>query len=106
LRTDQSFGFDPFGNISKSATAGISFLPTYSPSTNRYFSVPGCTPSYDANGFALNDCAHTYSWDSSGNPLSIDSVNLTYDALGRMVEQARGTTFTQMCTLPAVISWH
>ena len=93
---NQTFGFDPFGNISKSATAGISFLPTYSQSTNRYSSVPGCAPSYDANGFALNDCAHSYTWDSAGNPLTIDAVNLTYDALGRMVEQARGATYTQI----------
>jgi RHS repeat-associated protein len=93
---NQTFGFDPFGNISKSATAGISFLPTYSPSTNRYSSVPGCMPSYDANGFATNDCAHSYSWDSEGNPLTIDAVGLTYDALGRMVEQARGTTYSQI----------
>ena len=97
---NQAFGFDPFGNISKTATAGTSFLPTYSQSTNRYSSVPGCAPSYDANGFATNDCSHTYSWDSAGNPLSIDSVNLTYDALGRMVEQARGTTFTQIVYAP------
>jgi RHS repeat-associated protein len=93
---NQSFGFDPFGNISKSATAGISFLPTYSPTANRYSSVPGCTPSYDANGFATSDCAHSYSWDSAGNPLTIDAVGLTYDALGRMVEQARGSTYTQI----------
>jgi len=97
---NQAFGFDPFGNISKTATAGTSFLPTYSQSTNRYSSVPGCTPSYDANGFALNDCAHAYSWDSAGNPLSIDSVNLTYDALGRLVEQARGATYTQIVYAP------
>jgi len=93
---NQSFGFDPFGNISKSATAGVSFLPTYSLSTNRYSSVPGCTPSYDANGFATNDCAHTYSWDSAGNPRTIDSISLTYDAFGRMVEQASGSTYTQI----------
>ncbi len=29
-----------------------------------------CTTSHDANGFATNDCAHTYSWDSAGNPLT------------------------------------
>jgi hypothetical protein len=60
-------------------------------STNRYSSVPGCAPSYDANGFATNDCAHTYSWDSAGNPRTIDGVSLTYDALGRMVEQEGNT---------------
>jgi len=36
------------------------------------------------------------SLNSAGNPLTIDSVTLTYDALGRMVEQARGTTYTQI----------
>ncbi len=86
----------PPANITKNATAGITFTPTYSPSTNHYLSLPGCTPSYDANGFSTNDCAHTYSWDSAGNPSTIDGVTLTYDALGRMVEQARGTSYTQI----------
>jgi RHS repeat-associated protein len=97
---NQTFTYDPFGNISKSATAGISFLPQYSESTNRYFSVPGCTPSYDANGFATNDCAHIYTWDSAGNPRTIDSVGLTYDALGRMIEQASGSNYTQIVYRP------
>ena len=96
---NQTFSFDSFGNIQKNATAGISFTPTYSLTTNHYSSVPGCSPSYDANGFATNDCAHTYSWDSAGNPRSIDSVNLTYDALGRMVEQGSGP-YTQIVYAP------
>lgn len=95
---NQTFIFDPFGNITKNATAGISFTPTYSLSTNQYSTVPSCTPapSYDANGFATWDCAHTYTWDSAGNPRTIDSVSLTYDALGRMVEEASASTYTQI----------
>jgi RHS repeat-associated protein len=97
----QTFSFDPFGNINKNATSGISFLPTYSQSTNRYSSIPSCTPSYDANGFATNDCAHSYTWDAAGNPRTVDSVGLTYDALGRMVEQASGSVYTQIVYAPS-----
>jgi RHS repeat-associated protein len=97
---NQTFSFDPFGNITKNATAGVTFTPTYSQSTNRYSSLPGCAPSYDTNGFATNDCAHTYTWDSAGNPRTIDSVGLTYDALGRMVEQISGSTYTQIVYAP------
>ena len=92
---NQNFSFDPFGNIQKTVpqgSTGTQFLPTYSPTTNRYQSVPGCTPSYDANGFLTNDCSHTYLWDVAGNPRGIDNVCLVYDALGRMVEQQRGAS--------------
>jgi len=97
---NQTFNPDAFGNLTKTATVGISFLPTYSLSTNHYQSVSGCTPSYDANGFATNDCAHSYTWDAAGNPRSVDTVNLTYDALGRVVEQAVGSVFTEIVYNP------
>ena len=67
----------------------MSFQPTYSPTTNRMTSLPGFTPSYDANGNVLNDSSHQYSWDAESRPVTIDGVGLTYDALGRMVEQNR-----------------
>ncbi|HEV3419520.1 MAG TPA: RHS repeat-associated core domain-containing protein [Candidatus Acidoferrum sp.] len=89
----QTFSYDPFGNISKSGTA--SFAAVYSASTNRITSVGSFTPTYDANGNTLTDPAHTYSWDSAGKPVTIDTVNMTYDALGRMVEQNRSGVFTQ-----------
>jgi RHS repeat-associated protein len=89
----QTFSYDPFGNIAKSGSA--SFAAGYSSSTNRITSVGGFTPTYDANGNTLTDPAHTYSWDSAGKPVSIDSVSLTYDALGRMVEQNRAGVYTQ-----------
>lgn len=80
----QSFYYDPFGNIQKSGTA--SFQPTYMLSTNRMTSLPGFTPSYDPNGNVLNDGTHTYTWDAEGKYVSVDGISLTYDALGRNVE--------------------
>jgi len=94
----QTFSYDAFGNLSKSGTQ--SFQPTYKDTsgntTNRYVSIPGTTVSYDANGNVLSDGSHTYSMDSAGRPVSVDSVNLTYDALGRMVEQNRSGSYTQI----------
>lgn len=111
----QSFTYDPFGNISKSVlsgSAGTSFQPTYqtSPSiTNRISSIPGITtpppPAYDANGNSTNDSFHQYTWDAENRPVSVvagsTTINLTYDALGRMVEQARGTSYTQVVYSPS-----
>ena len=57
----------------------MSFLPTYSSSTNRITAVGGFTPTYDADGNTLTDPAHTYSWDSAGKPVAIDTVNMTYE---------------------------
>jgi len=92
----QTFSLDPFGNITKSGTS--SFLPTYNLATNGFQTVPGGTPTYDANGNLTNDLSHTYSWDAEGKALTIDgsTVGLTYDALGRMVEQARGAAYTEI----------
>lgn len=89
----QTFSYDAFGNISKNGTA--SWSASYSSSTNHITNVGGFTPTYDQNGNLLTDPAHTYSWDSAGKPVTIDSVNMTYDALGRMVEQNRSGSYTQ-----------
>jgi RHS repeat-associated protein len=95
----QTFSFDPFGNISKSGS--ITFLPTYNLATNRFQTIPGGTPTYDANGNLTYDLSHNYSWDAEGKALTIDSVGLTYDALGRMVEQARGSSYTEIVYGPS-----
>ena len=89
----QTYSYDPFGNITKNGSAA--FQPTYNESTNRITSVSGSTPTYDNNGNTLTDPSHTYSWDSAGKPVAVDSVNMTYDALGRMVEQNRSGAYTQ-----------
>ena len=94
----QTFSYDAFGNISKSGT--VSFQPTYSYLTNHMTQVGSSTPTYDANGNATNDTAHTYTWDANGRPVSADSVGLTYDALGRMVEQDKSGTYYQIVYTP------
>ncbi len=97
----QLFTFDPFGNISKSGTG--TFAPTYSTATNQFTAIPGIvSPYYDANGNLTKDNLNTYAWDPNwGNPASINSTNLIYDAQGQMVEQQNGSTYTQMLYSPA-----
>ena len=56
---------------------------------------------YDANGNVLNDSLHVYTWDAEGRPLTVDGVGLTYDALGRMVEQNRSGAYTQIVYSPS-----
>ncbi len=85
----QDFGYDPFGNISKSGS--VSFQPTYNTATNRVSTVGGQSFSYDANGNTLNDTLRSYAWDAEGHATTIGSATAVYDALGRMVEQ-NGTT--------------
>ncbi|MGB6633422.1 MAG: RHS repeat-associated core domain-containing protein, partial [Terriglobales bacterium] len=97
----QTFAFDPFGNIDKTAAAGTSFLPTYNLATNQYSTIPGCTPTYDGDGNLTNDCMHSYSWLADGAVASVDTVSLTYDALGRAVEQARGSSYTDIVYTPS-----
>jgi RHS repeat-associated protein len=90
----QLFTFDAFGNIAKSGNS--SFAATYS--TTNQFTVLGVTITYDANGNLLTDnLSNTYTWDPNwGNPASVNSTNLIYDALGQMVEQQNGSNYTQM----------
>ncbi len=52
--------------------------------------------SYDSNGNLLTDVTHTYTWDADGKLYQMDSTIMTYDALGRRVEQAVGTTYTEI----------
>jgi len=95
----QTFGLDPFGNLTKSGT--ISFQPTYNPSTNQVSKVGGIQPSYDANGNLTNDGVQTYAWDTDGNSITVGAVGLTFDALDRMVEQNRSGSYTQIVYGPS-----
>jgi RHS repeat-associated protein len=100
----QTFIYDPFGNINKSGSP-YSFNPIYSATTNRISSVGGTTATYDSNGNVLNDSFHTYTWDADGHAISVDAglsdaVSLTYDALGRMAEQNRSGSYTQIVYSP------
>jgi RHS repeat-associated protein len=85
----QNFTYDYFGNINKSVptgATGVSFLPTYSETTNQYSGLCGQL-AYDNDGNLTNDCFHTYQWDANGRPIVIDTVNATYDGLGNLAEQ-------------------
>ena len=99
----QNFSFDAFGNITKAVPTGgtgLSFSPTYNTTTNRYQTLPGFTPVYDGNGNLKADGSHTYSWDAVNNPVQLDGVGVTYDALGRMVEINATTYRTQWVYSP------
>jgi RHS repeat-associated protein len=96
---NQSFSYDPFGNISKSGSP-YSFQPTYNAATNRFATIPGTTPFYDANGNVLSDGSHTYAWDSDGNSVTLDTVNLTFDAFDRAIEKNVSGTYTQTVYAP------
>jgi RHS repeat-associated protein len=107
----QYFSYDAFGNITKnvpSGSTGVSFQPTYDPTTNHITALPGFScmsgntnTCYDANGNTLKDSLHTYAWDVEGRPVTIDSVGLTYDALGRVAEQASGSSYTEILYGPS-----
>jgi len=62
--------------------------------------IGGSAPSYDANGNVLNDFLHSYAWDAYGRPITIDGVSVTYDALGRMVEQNRSGVYSEITYAP------
>ena len=95
----QNFTYDSFGNITKSGS--LTFTPNYSSSTtNQFTSIPGVTVKYDANGNLLTDNLNTYTWDPNwGNMLTVNTglatVTATYDALGRMVENNAGGTYSE-----------
>ncbi len=89
----QNFTYDAFGNITKqvpSGGTGISWMPGYTTSTNRY-SLGGT--SYDADGNILNDTFNKYTWDAEGKPLTTaysegsgQTWSFVYDAFGHKVE--------------------
>jgi len=96
----QNFTYDAFGNASKSGNS--SWQPNYN-TKNQYSSIPGFPnpgPTYDANGDILTDSFHTYTWDAEGHVTAIDSIGLTYDALGRQVEQNQSGTYFQIVYSP------
>ncbi len=94
----QTFSYDAFGNINKSGSSN--FQASYNPATNQMTEIGGSAPSYDANGNVANDFLHTYSWDINGRPTTVDTISVTYDALGRIAEEASGSAYTQFVYAP------
>jgi RHS repeat-associated protein len=100
----QTFSYDPFGNINK-AGSPYSFNASYSTSTNRIANVSGTAATYDNNGNVTYDTYHHFTWDADGHAITVDAglsdaVSLTYDALGRMAEQNRSGSYTQIVYSP------
>lgn len=91
----QTVSYDRYGNVTKSGS--ISWQPGYNAANNRYLQA-GST--YDAKGNLLNDTFHAYTWDVEARPLAIDNNTLTYDALGRMVEQNISGTHYEIVYTP------
>jgi RHS repeat-associated protein len=102
----QAFTYDPFGNISKSGNS--SFSPLYTgvgtTPTNQFYQIPGgptgTSHYYDLNGNLTSDRINTYAWDAEGKAVTVNGIGLTYDALGRMVEQNRAGTYHQILYSP------
>ena len=95
----QTFSYDAFGNIQKSGS--MSFGATYSYLTNRMTEIGSSSPTYDSDGNVTNDFLHAYAWDANGRPVTLDSIGITYDALGRMVEQNRIGAYTEIVYTPS-----
>ena len=107
----QNFSYDAFGNLSKSVPpggTGISSLLDYDLTKNWITTAPYTQDGN--NGNLTHDNSHIYTWDPDGRVLTIDSggangVCITYDALGRAVEQGRGvncnSSFTQIAYGPS-----
>ena len=81
----QTFGYDAFGNVTKTGNGGTSYMATYNAQTNQVQS--GVTATYDANGNqTMTNFVSPMTYDANQNPVVAGSTNLTYDALGRLVE--------------------
>ena len=103
----QLFTYDAFGNISSSGSSN--FQPTnYINKTTLYpnnqINMSGV--SYDNNGnLSVDNLGNRYSWDPNwGNMTQVATatitVNATYDALGRVVEQYNGSAYQQILYSP------
>jgi len=98
---EQTFTYDPFGNISKTANPGpgTSYAAAYSYLTNRISS--GVTATYDSNGNQTQNTWATFAWNAAGQPVTVNGISATYDALGRMVETVNGSTYTEYIYRPS-----
>jgi RHS repeat-associated protein len=99
---NQTFTYDIYNNVTKSVPTGgtgVSWIPGYS-ATNNQYALTGT--SYDSNGNLLTDTFHTYTWNQDNHPKAMTDagITLTYDAFGRMIEKATGSTYQQTLISP------
>ena len=53
----------------------------------------GTSISYDLNGNMLGNGSNAFSWNARNQVATLNSVSLQYDALGRRMKNAAGTSF-------------
>ena len=65
--------------------------------------MPPPSPTYDLNGNQKNLTAtgESISWNALNQPISMNGVTATYDALGRMVETGSGSAYQQFVFRPS-----
>ncbi len=81
----QTFAYDPFGNVTKTANGGTSYTAVYSSATNQVKS--GVSATYDANGNqTMTNFVTSINWNALGQSVSAGGTAMIYDALGRLVE--------------------
>ena len=68
--------------------------------TNRMTNLGSQTPTYDPMGNTTFDTYHHYAWDSEFRLIALDTIGLTNDAMGRLVEQNRSGIYTQVVYSP------
>jgi hypothetical protein len=93
----QTFGYDQYDNLNKaviSGRIGTTWATTYYSANNHY--SPSTTYTYDGSGNITNDSFNTYTWDQFGKMLTANSTSIVYDALGRAVEIASGSSGTEI----------
>jgi len=95
---NQSFSYDPFGNVTKSGSAPWPSSGGYNSSNNRYSSSAF---TYDANGRLTNDTFDSpIAWDIEGNMVTQSSTSFAYDGLGRTAGSAVGGVWTNYIYAP------
>jgi len=85
----QTFNYDSLGNVLKSGTQ--SFQPNYG-INNRIATNINFAPNYDSDGNLLGDPVsaqqNVNAFDAEGHAVTLEGIEVTYDALGRAVEAA------------------
>jgi len=95
---NQSFSYDPFGNVTKSGSAPWPSSGGYNSSNNRYSSSAF---TYDANGRLTNDTFDSpIAWDIEGNIVTQSSTAFAYDGLGRTAGSVVGGVWTNYIYAP------
>jgi len=102
----QNFSYDAFGNISKAGPSNPgpgqitqNYMAGYNSVNNQANS--GVSASYDANGNQTLAETNNLSWNAAAQPVTVNGVGATYDALGRVVETNASGSYTQYVYRPS-----